>query len=472
MNKEWFKTYGLISGIAFTAGILGSWFAQSMQKPQTIVYEDLPSRQVRYDFDEAQDFTLGAETGLQSVVSIKTVSSHQNNNSYWDFWDFFGNRGPVSGAGSGVIVSPDGYIVTNNHVIDKADQIEVTLNNKHTYPAKIIGLDPSTDLALLKIEATQLKAIMMGNSDLVKTGEWVLAVGNPFNLTSTVTAGIVSAKGRNINIVKSQFPIESFIQTDAAINPGNSGGALVDTKGILIGINTAIASQTGAYNGYGFAIPVNIVKKVIRDLKEFGTVQRSFLGAEVSDINHQLAQQIKVNNYNGVYVEGLDSQSPAEKAGIQIGDILLRVENRDIDSKASFLEQLAYTRPGDKIKVLRKRGNDVKEVIITLENSEGGTSLMRSQTKTSEKLGADLAPLTKVEKTRFSVDQGWRISNIKNGVLARMGLPDGYIILSINKVAPKSIEELEQILENTRGRITIEGINPNGSRGYFSFFSY
>ncbi len=320
----------------------------------------------------APDFVMSAEKTVNSVVHIKTIVEHKNNLAYDPFQDwFFGGRqrqpNMMQGSGSGVIISQDGYIVTNNHVINEATKIEVVLNDKRTYVAEVIGTDPNTDLALLRIKENSLPFVNYGNSDDVKVGEWVLAVGNPFNLNSTVTAGIVSAKGRNINILEhnaqggSLAPIESFIQTDAAVNPGNSGGALVSTTGDLVGINTAIASNNGSYQGYSFAIPVNIVKKVVSDLIEFGTVQRAFIGLSIQDIDSKFAEEKRIKQLKGVYVNGLTENGAGEEAGIKIGDIVTKVENVAVKSTSELLEQIGKFRPSDKVNVTVVRNE--KEVI-------------------------------------------------------------------------------------------------------------
>jgi Do/DeqQ family serine protease len=419
------------------------------------------------------DFITAAEQSSPSVVFIKTVSgASRDPNDFWDLWNFFGHRGPISSAGSGVIVSEDGYIVTNNHVIDNADLIEVLLTNKRTYKAKVIGSDPNTDLALLKIDAQNLPAITFGNSDLVKIGEWALAVGNPLNLTSTVTAGIVSAKGRNINIVNTQFPIESFIQTDAAINPGNSGGALVNTRGQLIGINTAIASKTGAYSGYGFAIPVNIVKKIIRDLKEYGIVQNAILGAEVIDIDEKIADKLPDDDYSGVYIFDVINESAAGRAGLREGDIILKIDGFPVNSKAEYLERLSYYRPGETVKISFKRKKSIMEVSTTLTNRDGNTEMIKNNKVFVNQLGCSLIPLTKFEKQKYNIKGGIRISDIKGGFIRQLGLPENFIIISVNNREIDSIEELVQMLSKQRGRIIVEGIHPNGSRGQYSFFLY
>lgn len=419
------------------------------------------------------DFTIASEIGAPSVVFIKTISGSQRQaDDYWSLWDFWGRRGPISSAGSGVIVSADGYIVTNNHVIDGADKIEVVLNNKHTFSAKIVGTDPNTDLALIKINGKNLKPAIFSNSDKVRIGEWALAIGNPLNLTSTVTAGIISAKGRNINIVNSQFPIESFIQTDAAINPGNSGGALVNVRGELIGVNTAIASKTGAYSGYGFAIPSNIAKKVIQDLMDHGEVQRAFMGVEVADVSEEIADKLPDDDFTGVYAYNVAADGAGAAAGVHEGDVIVKIDGVDVNSKAEFLERLSYYRPGDKIKVMLKRNKTLQEVTVTVVNRDGNTELLRNTTVFSNALGCSVTPLSKVEKQRLGVNSGLRLSGIRGGRIRNMNLPEDFVILSINGKTPKNADELSALIENVRGRLIIEGAHSNGQRGTYSFFSY
>ncbi len=423
-----------------------------------------------------EDMIRASAISTPTVVFIKTISNQQAAdpyNDFWSAWDFFGRRGPVTSSGSGVIISADGYIVTNLHVVKDADVIEViTNNNKHSYPAKVIGTDGSTDLALLKIEGKGLQHIVFGNSDEVKIGQWVMAVGNPFNLTSTVTAGIVSAKGRNINIVNNRFPIESFIQTDAAINPGNSGGALVNTNGELVGINTAIASNTGAYSGYGFAIPSNLVQKIVRDLIEYKEVQRGFTGMDVKDIDAALAGKLNINNNLGVYVQYVLPSGPSDEAGVKSGDVIIKVNEKEIESKSLFDEQVSYFRPGDKIKLTLLRAGKQQELYVKLINKEGNTEITRKQSVTSSSLGADFTVLPKIEADKFGVKNGVRISNIKNGRIRSMGIPEDFVITSFNKKEYTKAEELIKDLESARGQMVIEGIYSNGSRGFYSFYSY
>lgn len=317
------------------------------------------------------DFTQAAERSVEAVVHVKTKYYRQQ--QYVDpFYQFFFGRPKQSqqpsamASGSGVILSNDGYIVTNNHVIEDANEIEVVLNDKRTFTAKLIGTDPNTDLALLKIEATDLPTIEIGNSDDLRVGEWVLAVGNPFNLTSTVTAGIVSAKARSINILNSDMKIESFIQTDAAVNPGNSGGALVNTRGELVGINTAIASQTGSYAGYAFAIPTAIMQKVVADLRQYGTVQRALLGIRMLDITQQVKDQLSFESMEGVYVGEVISGSAADKAGMKAGDVIVQVDGRPINASSQLQEQIGRKNPGDQITILVRRGQRSVTLQVTL----------------------------------------------------------------------------------------------------------
>ena len=316
------------------------------------------------------DFTQAAERSVEAVVHVKTKYYRQQ---YVDpFYHFFFGRPQQSqqpsamASGSGVILSNDGYIVTNNHVIESANEIEVVLNDKRTFAAQLIGTDPNTDLALLKIEATNLPTIEIGNSDDLRVGEWVLAVGNPFNLTSTVTAGIVSAKARSINILNSDMKIESFIQTDAAVNPGNSGGALVNTRGQLVGINTAIASQTGSYAGYAFAIPTAIMQKVVADLRQYGTVQRALLGIRMLDITQQVKDQLSLESMEGVYVGEVISGSAADKAGMKAGDVIVQVDGRPINASSQLQEQIGRKNPGDQITILVRRGHRSVSLQVTL----------------------------------------------------------------------------------------------------------
>lgn len=485
-SMKYILTFGLL---AIVAGFVGGFVAIStIVKPA--FFEEAPfapsveAREATFEAAFANnkpvtapvDFTVASEKSTPAVVYIKTTSNApQRSFNDWFFGDIFGGgrQDLVINSGSGVIVSADGFIVTNNHVVEKAVKIEVILTNKQAYTAKLIGTDPSTDLALLKVEATGLPNIQFSNSNQLRVGEWVLAVGNPFNLTSTVTAGIVSAKGRNLNLLSNLFPIESFIQTDAAINPGNSGGALVDVSGNLVGINTAIYSRTGAYNGYGFAIPSNIVQKVIRDLKEHGSVQRAFFGADVLDIDAALRDKAKLSSFNGVYVNNIAGYGPAREAGLKEGDVIMQFNQSTINTKAEFDEQLSYFRPGDKISVSIQRNGQSKTLQLKLTNTEGTFEIVKNEAVVSSKLGADFEPIGKLERERLQLTGGVRIANIQaNGYMRRLGLRDGFIITHINKVAVSSPDACIDLLENMRGQVTIEGVDQTGRKAYFSFYTY
>lgn len=330
----------------------------------------------------APDFTIAAKTSVDAVVHVKTkfkgvVYEYSN-----PITEFFYGRGdmyyqpPTTSTGSGVIISPDGYIVTNNHVIENADEIEVVLNNNKSFKATLTGSDPSTDIAVLKIDGSGYPFMVYGDSDALNIGEWVLAVGNPFNLTSTVTAGIVSAKARNINLSSKQFAIESFIQTDAVVNPGNSGGALVNSRGELIGINTAIASRTGSFMGYSFAIPVNIVKKVVDDIRDYGKVQRAYLGISIIDINSDIAKQLKIESVEGIYVTAVAEGGSAAMAGIKPGDIIIGFGDIKVNKVAELQEQASKYRPGDKVQITYERNGKVETEKMTMQNANGNTNLI------------------------------------------------------------------------------------------------
>jgi serine protease Do len=426
------------------------------------------------------DFTQAAEQSVNAVVHIQTKATRQNFNNDPFQSLFFGNpyqnRPQVEeSSGSGVIISSDGYIATNNHVVEGSDEIEVVLNNRKSYTATVVGTDPSTDLALLKIKDTDLPYLLYGNSDEVKLGEWVLAVGNPFNLTSTVTAGIVSAKGRNINIIgsnqnKKVFPIESFIQTDAAVNPGNSGGALVDTKGKLIGINTAIASNTGSFAGYSFAVPVNIVKKVMDDLLAYGEVQRALLGVGMRDVDSKLAQERKLKNTSGVYVTGIADASAAEDAGLKEGDVIVKVGDAKINSSAELQEQIGRHHPGDKVAVTVIRDDVEKEIAVTLKNRNGNTNIVKNTpSETSSALGATFEQVGAEDKAALRIKAGVRVKKLDNGKLRNAGLKEGFIITSIDKNQVNTVNDVTKALDNKRGGVLIEGVYANGMRAYYGF---
>lgn len=428
----------------------------------------------------APDFVLSAEKSVNSVVHIKTIVENKNL-AYDPFQElFFGRqRQPnlMQGSGSGVIISNDGYIVTNNHVVNGATKIEVVLNDKRSYSGEIIGTDPTTDLALIRIREKDLPYISYGNSDGVKVGEWVLAVGNPFNLNSTVTAGIVSAKGRNINILDHNgpagtlAPIESFIQTDAAVNPGNSGGALVNTSGELVGINTAIASNNGSYQGYSFAIPVNIVKKVVADLVEFGNVQRAFMGLSIQDIDSKFAAEKQLKHLKGVYINGITQNGAAEEAGIKQGDVVTSVEGVSVGSTSEFLEQVGKYRPSDKINVTVMRNE--KEVIlpVVLKNKDNSLGIIKKHevVKTAiNSLGAVFEELSPEDMNKYNITGGVRISKLEPGKLSGASIREGFIITSVDKKKINGLKDIKDVLENKSGGVLIEGVYPNGVRAYYA----
>lgn len=432
------------------------------------------------------DFTNAADASIHAVVHVKTVYEGNDQAEMYGFDPFhlFGEgpyrmnpNVPRMGSGSGVIISKDGYIVTNNHVIDKADKIEVALNDKRTYTAELIGRDPATDLALLKIKEKDLPYLGYGNSDQVKVGEWVLAVGNPFNLTSTVTAGIVSAKGRNINILENDpahgvFPVESFIQTDAAVNPGNSGGALVNTQGDLVGINAAIASQTGSYSGYSFAIPVNIVKKVVADLLEFGEVQRAFIGVNIKDLDAKLAEEKGISDLKGVYVAGVADGGSAKDAGMQEGDVISKVNDIAVNNVPELQEQISRYRPGDKVNITVKRGNVEKSFSIALKNKSGSTELVKREVSSVEavkSLGASFEQVSKEEMKKLGIRNGLKIVSLSGGKLRNSGMHDGFIITHIDKKPIHTTGDIEKALNNKEGGVLIEGLYPNGMQACYGF---
>jgi S1-C subfamily serine protease len=423
----------------------------------------------------AEDFVAASKSSTNSVVYIKNISERRYATSWMD--SFFGGGGSNAqqqiSSGSGVIFSIDGYIVTNNHVIEDADKIEV-IHNKKTYIAELVGTDPSTDLAVLKIVGTNLPAIPIGSSKTLNVGEWVIAVGNPFNLTSTVTAGIVSAKGRDINILQGKFPIESFIQTDAAINPGNSGGALVNRAGELVGVNTAILSRTGSYAGYGFAVPVDIVKKIVRDLIEYGEVQKAFFGADIVDLDQDLVKRfdlnIDPNDLSGVVLSYVQQDGAAASIKLEEGDVIIKLDNEKINSKSEFDEIIGYHTPGDQLTVTYKRNNEVNIKKLTLTNREGTTGILKHEIYSSQLLGADFEAVSKVELDRLGIENGLKVFNIKQGLISNIGIREDFIIIRVNRNEIKSAEKLTDILEKIRGRVLIEGINSRGRYEHFSFY--
>lgn len=454
----------------FAAGLAGAFtFYSYVIKPELQKMNDQPGfEMVRYDSPSVQgstaipstpavppvDFSDAASKTTQSVVYINSISR----GATYTTWDWFfgestgGGRTQVS-SGSGVIFTDNGYIITNNHVIESAERIEVNYN-KRVYPAELIGTNPSTDLAVIKISETGLPAITFGSSKNLQVGEWVVAVGNPFSLASTVTVGIVSAKGRRIGILEDKFPIESFIQTDAAINPGNSGGALVNKNGELVGINSAILSRTGSYTGYAFAIPVDIVRKVFDDLVKYGVVQQGFIGGGVVEYNYENARKYdldtRVKNFNGVLLESVEKTGPAIEAGLKPGDIIIKLNSTEINSQSAFEEELSYHYPGDKVSITYLRNGKATTVSLTLVNLSGTTEILKRNIITNESLGAQL------EATQYGV----KVFRIKEtSVLKQIGVPENFTIIAINRVRVTNPEEVVDFFSKYKGRGALYGVN-------------
>jgi Do/DeqQ family serine protease len=487
--------YGLF-GTFCSLSSVGIYRYFTQEKQPVIVNttsSNIPNHLANYQYTQENvglDFTYAAEVAMPAVVHIKsTTTTLEQTNSFFfppspffeDFFgpDIFGNRPPQQprqrkqqGSGSGVIIANDGYIVTNNHVIQGADELEVTLFDKRTYKATVIGTDPSTDIALIKIEENDLPTVAIANSDEVKVGQWVMAVGNPFNLESTVTAGIVSAKGRNINILRENYAIESFIQTDAAVNPGNSGGALVNLKGELIGINTAIASPTGAYAGYSFAVPVNLVRKVTEDLKKFGVVQRAVLGISIKNIDEELAKKTDVAVNTGVYIDSVFENSTASEAGLKKGDVITAINGKKIKTVAELQEAVAAYRPGEKATITYIRKSKEKEVTATLKNKSGSVEVVKKESSALlEKLGVVLEDLSKDEKKKTEIENGVKVKELKAGILRNQTtMREGFIITKIDGQTVKDRKDVERKLEGKSGGVMIEGIYPNSKKTvYYAF---
>ncbi|PLX11118.1 MAG: deoxyribonuclease HsdR [Marinilabiliales bacterium] len=424
------------------------------------------------------NFVEAADRSVNAVVHIKTEINIKSQN-YHDFFDplreyLYGNRGrnqSYVAFGSGVVISSDGYIVTNNHVVENADKISVTFNNREELTAELIGRDPTTDLALIKVNTNNLPHLIFGNSDELKVGEWVLAVGNPFNLTSTVTAGIVSAKARNINILGGASSIESFIQTDAVVNRGNSGGALVNTSGELIGINAAIASHTGVYEGYSFAIPANLAKKVVEDLKNYGEIQRAYLGVQLRDIDAEFANEMNLPQVEGVYVAEVINNSGAQDAGIEDGDIIVSVNGTTTNTFSELVGTIGQYRPGDNVNVTVNRDGSIKSFKVTLRNQDNTTAIVKSEEKFFNKgLNVSLQKVSQLSKGNMGIKSGLRITEINPGVLQRGGISEGFIITEVNGKLVNSKDDLENALDNSEnGRVRLIGIYPNGMKVSYEF---
>jgi Do/DeqQ family serine protease len=476
------RILGIIA-VAFVGGMLALGAHSALTMKNHYVYDQgyqIPSKFASYNEGSpvvGPDLTAAAQIGVRAVVHINTEYKEKSSyyNYFFDLRDFGDQQQQMpalAGSGSGVIVAEDGYIITNNHVVDDATSVKVTLDNKRTYTAKVIGTDPMTDLALIKIDVGNLPTIPFGNSDKLRLGEWVLAVGNPFNLNSTVTAGIVSAMARDINIISGAdgSGIESFIQTDAVVNKGNSGGALLNQNGELVGINAAIASPTGYYAGYSFAIPINLVKKVYKDLKESGKVRRGYMGVMFNDINGEFADENNLHGTEGVYVDKVLPNTAAEQAGIKAKDIVIAVENIPVSSASQLKETIATKNPGDKIKISLVRDNKPIELYVVLKEQENPeVAASKSNTVALEQLGVTFIPVPNNLSAKLGLKSGLQVEEIKDGLLANAGIKKGFIITQIDKKPVRSVEELMSLLQNTEGGILIEGVYPNGMRAYYGF---
>jgi len=488
--KSNLKTLAIVGALS-SATTLGAYKLFLEKSPSDTVFTTTPSAFTRLVSDVSPtapsnpgDFTYAAEKTTPAVVHITTKMTRnvsRQNQMVDPFEDFFGGN-PFGGggrrqqpeaqeaSGSGVIISADGYIVTNNHVVQDADEVSVILNDKRSYKAKVISTDPSTDIAVIQVKATNLPFLNFGDSDAIRVGEWVLAVGNPFNLESTVTAGIVSAKGRQ-NIIdrdKDVNPLESFIQTDAAVNPGNSGGALVNLKGELIGINTAIYSRTGQFAGYSFAVPVGIVRKVAADLIKYGNVQRGYLGVSISEVNSKMVEEkgLKVND--GVYVGGFPTGgSAAQAAGLKENDVIIKIDGVPTGSQSKLMEMVGRKRPGESVLVTVNRNGDIKDFNVILKNKDGNTGIVKGETSMvmSEYLGAKLSTLSESDKAKYKVSGGAKVTEVDpNGRFGYQGFDKGFVITKIDDKPVIDAKEVAEMLAGRKGRVKIEGIDVDGSR--------
>ncbi len=463
---------------AAVGGLTAYAVVNAMTKSQVRVVETSEGAQFRtvnLSQDNWPDFTYAAESAVDAVVYVKVVSTQtqqQAPSSIFDFFFGFPEGGMPQqrervGSGSGVIIREDGYIVTNNHVIDGATRIEVTLNNNQTYPATLVGTDPATDVALLKVEATGLPVIPFGDSDKLRLGEWVIAIGSPYDLRSTITAGIVSAKGRSMPS-NGEFKIESFIQTDAAVNPGNSGGALVDKAGNLVGINTAIISQTGSYTGYSFAVPSNIVKKIAYDLMDFGSVKRAVLGIAMKPIDDKIAEELKLSSRNGVYIDEVSKSGAADKAGIKAGDVLIAIDSTKITNPASVQEAVSRFSPGDNAVVTVLRDGKELRLDVTFKGTSQDTGTV-SEDGSIAFYGSSIKAADEETLERFGLKSGVQIVELGPGKLMEAGAVEGFIILYVNDHPVKTPQEVIDIVKKSKRTVFIEGVTPSGRTGYFGF---
>ena len=470
----------IVALAALTGGLTSYAVVKGMSNDAVKMVEHFDGAQFRtvnLTQDNWPDFTYAAESSVDAVVYVKVTSTapsmQQGPSSIFDF--FFGYpEGGVPqqrekvGSGSGVIIREDGYIVTNNHVIDGATKIEVTLNTNQTYPATLIGTDPATDIALLKIEAQGLPIIPFGDSDKLRLGEWVIAIGSPYDLRSTITAGIVSAKGRSMPNYSGEFKIESFIQTDAAVNPGNSGGALVDKAGNLVGINTAIISKTGSYTGYSFAVPSNIVRKIAYDLMDFGSVKRAVLGIVMQPIDDKIAEELKLSSRNGVYINEVSKSGAADEAGIKAGDVLIAIDSTRITNSASVLETVSRFSPGDKadVTVIRDGKEMVFEVTFKGTSQETGTL---SDDGSVAFYGASIKAASEETLSKYGIKHGVEIVELGPGKIMEAGATEGFIIQYVNDQPVKTPQDVIDIVKKSKRAVFIQGVTPSGRTGYFGF---
>lgn len=439
----------------------------SIQKRQTELGVHTVNSTYESSVPKELDFTLIADLATNSVVHIRSsYNASIKSNGFYQY-----KQGPSQSSGSGVIVSDDGYIVTNNHVVEGAEEVVVVLNDNRSFEAKVVGTDPTTDLALIKIESASLPFMAYGDSDEVKVGQWVLAVGNPFNLTSTVTAGIISAKARNIGILRDEtnnIQVESFLQTDAVVNPGNSGGALIDISGRLIGINSAIASPTGSYAGYAFAIPVNLVKKVADDLLEFGVVQRGLLGIRINDVSAALAEQENLSVVQGVYVFEVTEGSGAEEGGIENKDVIIGVNGKEVTNTSELQELVARHRPGDKVTIELLRGDEKLSFEVELHNLGGTTNVVK---RVSEVLveGSIFENVQGEEAEKLHIRGGVKLKELGEGKWEETGIEEGFIITEVDKNSVASVEQLKRLMPQLEGqRVILLGVMENGDKTYYS----
>lgn len=470
------KSIGTSVLMAIIGGLIAVFAYSKLAPKKEIVVREIVSQPVNLAALSGENlvefnFVTAAKNSVEAVVHVKTQSTRESYNPVLEF--FYGNKyreaEPVLGFGSGVIISDDGYIVTNNHVIEGSDEIFVALNDKREFKAKLVGADPSTDLALLKIEASELHYLPWGNSDNLQVGEWVLAVGNPFNLTSTVTAGIVSAKGKSIGIIRDQYRMESFIQTDAAVNRGNSGGALVNIQGELVGINTAIISPSGGNAGISFAVPVSIVHKIVKDLIEFGAVQRAIIGVTIEEVTADVAKKLNLDKIEGVLVKAVTEDGAAKEAGIKAEDVIILVNGATVNSPGELQEQVSRYRPNDKITVTVKRDGKTKQFEVTLRNLQGSTDLVTANIF-NPVLGARFEELSSNDKSKLGISAGVKVAELKQGKLSSEGVKEGFIITQINNQTVKTVGQLEGVLNGiSRGGVYIEGVYPNGVVAYYAF---